>query len=232
MIKKQAQKHFIKYLQDNFEGSIILYITEEKSDLLYSIDQKHSLLGMTYVLPWAIALLQTNFNCFMTDATFKAMKPYVLTILNIIISNESFPVGISISPSETSDEYQRLWNHLNTSKLMNCDPNNFCNHPFVCDQGSALNKFLNDNNLEAKYCHRHLIENFGSNSMIGNWVSRILKSNLYEEFLKYANLIKMEMSIFPNNIKENISQNSIEKIEKLKLMIETDHPCFDDFHKK
>ena len=68
--------------------------------------------------------------------------------------------------------------------------------------------------------------------MIGNWVSRILKSNSYEEFLKNANLIKMEMSIFLNNIKENISQNSIEKIEKLKLMIETDHPCFDDFHKK
>ena len=218
--EKQMQKDFLKYFQENFDGSIIIYSTDEKCEKLQQLDQSNYLFSLTYIFPWAIALLRNNFSCFMTDATFKAMKPYILTILNIIVCNESLPIGISVAPTETSSEYQRLWDHLlSIARSLHCDPKIFSSHPFVCDQGSGLKKFLEDNNLQIKYCHRHLIENFGSSSLIGNYVSRILRTSSQEDFEKTSLLIRIELAIFLQNLGKNIPANVLEKINKLKMML-------------
>ena len=76
------------------------------------------------------------------------------------------------------------------------------------------------NNIDIKYCHRHLIENFGSNSLIGNWVSRILRTNTKEEFEIISKIIKAEIDIYLQNININ-EQNSkaIEKFQKLNILL-------------
>ena len=103
--EKELQKDFIHYIQNNFEGSIIIYSTQTKCEKFQYLFDEKRLYGLTYIFPWSISLLNIDFDCFMTDATFKSMKPYILSILNIIISNESFPIGLSISPSETSSTH-------------------------------------------------------------------------------------------------------------------------------
>ncbi len=219
--EKELQKDFIHYIQNNFEGSIIIYSTQTKCEKFQYLFDEKRLYGLTYIFPWSISLLNIDFDCFMTDATFKSMKPYILSILNIIISNESFPIGLSISPSETSSNYQRLWDHLISISLsLGINIETFKHHPFICDQGTGIKKFLIDNNIDIKYCHRHLIENFVSNSLIGNWVSRILRTNTKEEFEIISKIIKAEIDIYLQNVNIN-EQNSkaIEKFQKLNILL-------------
>ena len=173
---KYLQRNFIEYLRNNFPGSIIVYLTGLKSDQLIKLEDNQFLFGLSWVFPWAIFILCCyGFSCFMTDTTFKALKPYTLSILEIIVGNESLPIGISVSPSETANSYNRLWNHLlklcysfQESPNLNINFELFLKQkPFVCDMGTALKKFIIDNGLIVKYCHRHFVEMFGSSTFIG-----------------------------------------------------------------
>ena len=135
---KYLQKNFYKYLNDNFHGNFIIYTTSQISDYLVKFDENSKLFGISWIFPWTSSILRNYFQCFMTDTTFKSMKPYTLTLLNIIISNESIPIGISVFPTETYYSYQRLYDHL--KKYMNNHQLNIngLQKRIVCDLGSGL----------------------------------------------------------------------------------------------
>ena len=88
----------------------------------------------------SFAAIQNRFQCYMADTTFKSMKPYTLIILQIIISNESIPVGISVFPIETTSSYNRLFNHLQKC-ILELDKSFIINdvqNRIICDLGSGL----------------------------------------------------------------------------------------------
>ena len=209
------QKDFDNYLKDNFHGNFIVYLSYHQSEKLIKYDKNLKIFGISWIFPWSFAAIKNRFQCYMADTTFKSMKPYTLTILQIIISNESIPVGISVFPTETSSSYNRLFNHLQKC-ILELDKSFILNNAqnrIICDLGSGLKKFASDNSLELKYCHRHLIEKFGSSSLFGNWVSRIIKTNTQEEFLNLRDIVIKEILIrFPNTVMQ-IQINTIEYYE-------------------
>jgi ubiquitin C-terminal hydrolase len=46
--------------------------------------------------------------------------------------------------------------------------------PIVTDQGTALEKFVKDRQLDWKLCHRHIIEAVGAGGLLGQWATRLL----------------------------------------------------------
>jgi ubiquitin C-terminal hydrolase len=75
---------------------------------------KGSLFRLTCVFPWAIDILLKRPNCLMTDSTFKVLAPYTLPILHAIFANESIPIAFGISPTETSESYDSIYEHIAT----------------------------------------------------------------------------------------------------------------------
>ena len=225
---KYLQRNFIEYIKNNFPGSIIIYQTNLKSRKLIQLDENQYVFGLSWIFPWAASLLfSCNYNCYMIDATFKALKPYTLLMLLIIINNESLPIGLSVSPTETANSYGRLWDHLiQCCKIFNIDINYFIKQKtFLADLGTAIKKFINDNNFNIKYCHRHFIEKFGSSSIIGNWVSRIIKASNLSEFEIISNIIKNELQIIISSQMQN--NLNTEKFQNLLMVLGLKHPNFD-----
>ena len=100
---RYLQSDFFTYLKENFKGSFKLYLTKYKYEKLLNINDDNYLFGLTWIFTWAISSIATeSFSCFMTDTTFKSIKPYSLTLILIIISNESLPIGLAIFPTETA----------------------------------------------------------------------------------------------------------------------------------
>ena len=234
MIKKRnnyLQLNFETFLRNNFHGDFIVYLsgdTNLKQDRLMKFDDKHKVFGISWNFPWTYAALQTKFQCFMADTTFKCMKPYTLTLFTIIISNESIPICVSIFPTETFNSYQRLYLHLKEILIKFSSNFDFDSNQkrIVCDLGSGLKKFALTNNFDLKYCHRHLIEKYGSSSIFGNWVSRIIKTNTYDEFLIIRNIIIKEVLIrYPNSVYRHITFD--EYFETNQYNVKLLHKLFD-----
>jgi hypothetical protein len=66
------------------------------------------LYGFVCVFPWVLDILRQA-RCLMTDTTFKSLRPYTLSILLAIIANESVPIAFSVSPTETTGSYARIF---------------------------------------------------------------------------------------------------------------------------
>ena len=52
-------------------------LAAKNSHKLQPVNENHDLFVLTLIFPWAIALLQLNFNCFLTDATFKLRSRFI-----------------------------------------------------------------------------------------------------------------------------------------------------------
>lgn len=231
---------FIKFLNDNFKGSFKIYQTLFKNDKYVKLENDHYLFGLSWVLPWTGSIIKQDFNCFMIDTTFKAVSPYTLTIFNVIHSNNSIPVCISISPSEKWISYDRAYKHL-TKYLRDININkNLLLYPFLSDKGKAIKKFSQINYINLIYCHRHIIENFGSSTITANWVMRILKTNTSEEYQKLRIIIINEINlVYPNllfkfgNVYIKNSTINNDKLDKLLQMLDVIGIRIDeDFHKR
>jgi hypothetical protein len=65
--------------------------------------------------------------------------------------------------------------------------------PLVSDQGKALGKLVRHFDLDWKLCHRHMIENAGASSLVGSWVSRILRCCSEAEYKHVRDVINLEV---------------------------------------
>jgi hypothetical protein len=70
------------------------------------------LFGLTLVFPWALHILHQIPAAMMTDSTFKVLKPGTLAILHAVFANQTVGVGFSVSPTECSGSYERLYSHI------------------------------------------------------------------------------------------------------------------------
>jgi hypothetical protein len=139
------------------------------------------LFGFTWIFPWAPFVLRTTPpNCIESDGTFASLHPYTLEIIEAIICNESLPIGLGVTPTETAASYQRLWDHLR--EILGDQADIFLNAiPFLSDEGQGLMSFARAAGLIWLNCHRHLIEKAGAAFLAGDWVRRLLKCGNLDE---------------------------------------------------
>jgi ubiquitin C-terminal hydrolase len=108
----EARTHLGEVLSDLTGGSVVItYLTQPRQGL-EDCGVKGRLFRLTCVFPWAIDILHKHPNCLMTDATFKVLAPYTLPILHAIFANESIAIAFCITPTETADGYEAIYDHI------------------------------------------------------------------------------------------------------------------------
>ena len=139
------------------------------------------------------------------DASF-SLSPYVYCIPLGIINNESFPLGITIGPSENFLLYSQFYEFV---KQLDNDIYQFLiTKPVLSDEGGAIEKFCNQYHISLHfYCFRHLIQKFGSSTKIGDLVKKLLFMPTHEAFLSFwQTQNETIVSILSTSSKQNIER--------------------------
>lgn len=84
------------------------------------------------------------------------MDPYVYCITQGIIFNESIPLGITVTTTESSESFGLFFEHCDSQKKLEWQTK-----AVLSDMGLALISFCQNHNLIQFFCHRHMIEHFG-----------------------------------------------------------------------
>ena len=153
------------------------------------------LVAMSWLSPTVVsAFTQSSYT--ELDATFYAMKPYVLCVPQFIKMNCAYPAGLIIAPTESFNLYEMFYQALAEAVRVSGVPGNvgLC---VLSDAGRALKTFCDRHNFRQVQCHRHLIEWFGANSILKTMFLKILRSKNYEEYeqnLNLANAVFLELS--------------------------------------
>jgi hypothetical protein len=161
---------------------------------------------LTYIHPKAIFLVE-NAHYFELDSSFSALEPYVYSIPLAIINNNALPLGIQLSPTESSEHYQTFFQHL--EQIIGIE-GVFKQKIWLSDQGSGIKKFVVDNAGMHFLCFRHLVEAIGSSTFAALIASRLLFTTGPEEY-------KIELT---------------QALEDMNLMIEEGEPSFSEKQQK
>jgi hypothetical protein len=100
--------------------------------------------------------------------------------------------------------------------------------PLVTDQGTALQSFVKRFNLEWRLCHRHIIESVGANSLIGQWVKRILACYTYAQYRSLCETISVEMSDLDKSYPRQ--GRAFDTLQRLLGNLHDDHPLSTTAH--
>ena len=137
----------------------------------------------------------------MLDTTWTILNHYVTSLPTVIVHNVGIPIGFSFSLTEDSDIYNEFFYHFKNVYGYNIPD-------FISvvesDQGKALKKAVEDQNIQHLCCLRHLLVSLGTSKFseqIGNLVS--CTSNIDYQELK--------------RLYEN-SWSSISDIDELKIL--------------
>jgi hypothetical protein len=187
----RSQYYFLKNKLNNLEslediikdlpGKIILYIAQQANKLEFQY-RHDSVVGLVWLPPWSIYEFQKS-DYIEIDTSFKALRPYVYSIPLATTANEFFPLALVVGLSESVQLYQLFFDAIDSIGIFK---DNLMTKPFLSDQGKALKSVFRDFNHFI--CLRHLIENFGSNSMIGQIVHRLAFSSTPEDFIYQSDI--------------------------------------------
>ena len=181
-------------LKNNINGKMILFAQFEKIHKkqfkLFINNKNHFISKIIWISPYFISILSSNkIRCLVYDSNFYSCSPYALCIPCAIIENSSVPLGFSFGPSENVDLYTDIY--LKMSEI--CDLSKI---PILIDMGKPLVKFAKIHNQNYFFCHRHILENIGSNSFILPIIkllitldSELIISEIYNSCSIYLNTI-------------------------------------------
>ena len=121
-------------------------------------------------------------------------------------------------PSETWELYELIYKGFEKFDINYAF---FQMKPVLSDMGPALEKFCKINCFTHFICHRHLIENFGSNSAFGFWVAKLLSCKTKLEYDQKKESIIAELNVF---IEIKLTISEIDKkmqsnIDNLQIML-------------
>ena len=173
------------------------------------------------IFPWTFPLINL-FHFIELDGSFRAVKPYTFCVAQGIIFNESFPIAITITPSESTELYSMIFDRINE---ITQNKINWSGKLILSDMGTALKSVCDHYNFMQFFCHRHIIEHFGSNSVLGNLCRKILKAFDPIEYGQICIEIKEILECYK---KERQTQNATNqdtenKIKDLEIMISGDN---------
>ena len=159
--------------------------------------------------PTAVDVMKKFAYCEL-DATFYCLKPYVLTIPQFVIKNCSYPIGIFFGTSESCDLYDLIHEAVDVFNENSQEKVDFA-FKVLSDGGGALRAFCKKWKLQQFHCHRHLIEWFGTRSLMSVIMMKLLRSANLCEFIKNINLgnqvvgrLCQENKLTPNAMKKYI----------------------------
>jgi hypothetical protein len=143
--------------------------------------------AITYISPEALTLFNTmNFNCIVLDGTFKLIPNFVVAIVSGIKFNTYFPLGYTISTSESSEMYDRFYKFFN--KITQKDLSQL---PVLSDKHAGIRAFCSGNQIPHYFCIVHLLRSFGANHHLLYAVKKLLLMNREHEaetFLSYLSI--------------------------------------------
>jgi hypothetical protein len=173
--------------------------------------QGKPIIQLTYIFPFALSILETS-QYIQIDASFDALSPYIFTIPLAILHNESLPLGIQISPTETAEHYSAFFGKLCE---ISHNPDMFSGTAFLSDQGKGLKRFVQMVDGIHFFCYRHILENIGASSLTVIIVRRHLFTSCLDEFKsEYQQAIADLHSLWTRGL---LTQKQIHQIEKLFL---------------
>jgi hypothetical protein len=210
-------------------SAVTVKTTKAKCVKMYKYSKGRRIFRLVWVFPHMVALLKDKKACCVSgDGTFKALKPYTLLMLNVVIANEAIPAAFCVSPSESKDAMDDLYSAcLLELKRNNLPDDLLTGLPFLSDQGPAMMAFVRGRGLKWILCHRHLIEKAGASSIVGSWVARLLRCCSLEEYERVRSVIIEEVRM---NFPTGTTGDFPEGFHKVELMlrlysVEPDVPC-------
>jgi ubiquitin C-terminal hydrolase len=135
--------------------------------------------ALIWIPPWATSAYRAASHI-QLDCSFRATRPFAYCVPQAIIRNEAVPLGFIMTPTESCFTYttfmEELWSLMPDVAWK--PP------PILSDQGPGLIAFCNLKSIMQYFCHRHLIEKFGSSSAAGMLAARVLRIQTPDEFVK------------------------------------------------
>lgn len=146
-----------------YPGSLFIHInkncTNHEQFSFFSSTETNYIYCVQWISPYYSLIIDSKeVSWIQWDSTFYSISPYALTIPCAIIQKTVVPLGFSFGPSESTKLYSDLMNQMNEKKNKNSIPT-------LIDMGKSLISFANIFNLITYFCHCHIIESFGSNSI-------------------------------------------------------------------
>lgn len=110
------------------------------------------------------------------DEAFRAIKPYTFCIAKGIFYNQSIPFEISI--------FHKLRVRIIISANFELYQHqiNFFGKRVLSDMGSSIKSVCSKFNMTQYFCHRHILEHFGTSCVLGIIFKRILRTCSSEEY--------------------------------------------------
>jgi hypothetical protein len=170
----------------NITGRVSLFVKQHPNDLVLQY-QSSGVVAFTWIPPWTFDVF-INCQYIELDTSFRALQPYVYCVPLGICRNESFPLGLIVGISESVELYRMFFRAMSAIGITE---DLIINKPFLTDQHLAL-KTVCERSTHF-LCLRHLIENFGSNSFIGQIVRRLSFSSTIAEFIYQAEISKEDL---------------------------------------
>jgi hypothetical protein len=158
--------------------SYLLY-RPNSEHIYFPFSNKTEVVQMTWIFPHAKQILEAA-QYFEIDASFEVFHPYVFSVSLAIIDNNSFPLGLQISPTENFRHYLTFFQNLEKSFDLH---NFFKGKIFLSDMGKAIGKIVKHLKAKQYICYRHLLETFGSNTLLSIVVHRLLFTSSAEDLL-------------------------------------------------
>ena len=182
---KKKEKITLNSITKEYNGIFHISTTDEKNNkycLKYNDLNVHSMVWFSDIFP--SLLNDVSINCIELDTSFDAVYPYVYSIINFIIFNESLPVGFSLGPTEKAEIYSKPYKIIQNSIAFSHLFEKLKSIPILSDEGKALEAFSNQFGLVHYLCFHHLIKKFGANSRIGGIVKKLLFSSYSAEMFQ------------------------------------------------
>ena len=177
-------RDFTTFLNE-FHGFIDLVASVEgdkKKGFRFVWNEKNFILeSLTLIHPIVRSVVECS-KYYQLDTSFYVFTDYVYCVPQFIVRNCSIPIGIIIGRSENAGLYSSLfravylWDKALASTTK-CDfhlMEKFQKLPFVSDNHSSLRAYADAHNITQYLCHRHIIENYGSNSLVAICVRLLL----------------------------------------------------------
>ena len=181
-------------------GRKILFLSDPVGDDAEILDGYGRLQGLVWVAPWASMLTKGTHR--EVDCSFKALRPYTYYVPVAVLGNTGLPCGLSVLPTECADIFQQYEDSLPWKPLV----------PVLSDMGPAIKTFCNNNGLEQHFCHRHILESVGANSIAGRLMRDFLSHLTVADTERHMPQFASDVALFYNS--GRISKDQLDKIER------------------
>lgn len=189
-------------------------------------DSPVSLHSIVLVFSWA-PLIFRMCNFIELDGSFRGVRPYCFCVANSIINNESYPIALSVTPTESELLYDQI---VECAEKVGIDKSEWKSKCLLSDMGTSLISFALKFCNFHYFCHSHILEFFGANSGLCFYVGKLLRCYSMEEYDDKRLLISKELK-YLIKVRTDLgiqSQKFDDKVKVLRIMLSGNETHFNN----